>query len=203
MIHLALIAFLIPLPFGRREPAQNRAGWSELVRAFQSRGVAVLNSHPRCREADLDGLYVRGHRELVVCERGDRSLTLRHEGWHLVQSLCLSGRPWLQPDQVEARLTMQDRRELAVLVSPERRWREAEARAMANLDIKTYLQELDRACPAVKPEGDEKDERGRSTSPAHSNTLVGAVHTQVCAIPLAERKATSVNTAGPAGLLKF
>ena len=151
VIHLALIAFLIPLPFGRREPAQDRAGWSELVSAFQSRGVAVLNSHPRCREADLDGLYVRGHRELVVCERGDRSLTLRHEGWHLVQSLCLSGRPWLQPDQMEARLTTQNRHELAVLVTPERRWREAEARAMANLDVKTYLQELDRACPAVTP----------------------------------------------------
>ena len=151
LIQHALLAFLIPLPFGRREHVQDLAGWNALLNAFQSRGVAVLNSHPRCQEPDLDGLYVRGRRDVVVCERGDRSLTLRHEGWHLVQSLCLSGRPWLPKDQIERLLTQQDSRELEALVSAERRWREAEARAMANLDVKTYLQELDRACPAATP----------------------------------------------------
>ena len=167
MLHLALLAFLIPWPFGRREAAQDQVGWSALLSAFQSRGVVVLNSHPRCSEPDLDGLYVRGRRELVVCERGDRSVTLRHEGWHLVQSLCLSGRPWLATDDIEHRLTNQDRLELNAVVSAERRRREGEARAMANLDVKTYLQELDRACPAVKRADDQtgssaeegKDER--------------------------------------------
>jgi len=82
----------------------------------------------------------------VVCERGDRSSTLRHEGWHLVQSLCLQGRPWLSSQQIEQRLSRDDRLELQTLVQPDRWQREAEARAMARLRANDYLQELNRAC---------------------------------------------------------
>ena len=146
MVAMALLAFLIPLPFGGRGPTTDLQGWRQLLNAFEARGVAVLSNHPRCSEPDLDGLYVRGRREVVVCERGDRSLTLRHEGWHLVQSLCLSGRPWLEAEPMERMLTARDRRELSALVSPERRWREAEARAMANHDVRSYLENVDRAC---------------------------------------------------------
>ena len=69
---------------------------AELLAGFQSRGITVKSDHPRCRERGLEGLYVRGSTALVICPQGDRSITLRHEGWHLVQSLCLAGRPWLE-----------------------------------------------------------------------------------------------------------
>ena len=142
-----VLGFLIPLPFGRpAAPQTDAASWSALLTAFQERGIAVLADHPRCREPNLDGLYVRGRREVVVCERGDRSSTLRHEGWHLVQSLCLSGRPWLERSEVDHKLSRQDQRELAVLVAPERWWREAEARVMAKLPVVSYLAVLDQAC---------------------------------------------------------
>ena len=70
----------------------------KLVSAFAVGGVAVCQNYPRGQEPNLEGLYVRGRRELVVCRRDDQSLTLRHEVWHLVQSLCLRDRPWLEPE---------------------------------------------------------------------------------------------------------
>lgn len=144
---LVIAAFLLPLPFVRPTERTDPQVWRQLVAAFDRRGVTVTSDHPRCREATLYGLYVRGTRTVVVCERGDRSATLRHEGWHLVQSLCLQGRPWLSPEQTAARLQRRDLRELQALVQPERRPREAEARAMAQLPVTAYLLELDRACP--------------------------------------------------------
>lgn len=148
---LALVAFMLPLPVLRPTPRTDTATWQQLLAAFEGRGIRVLDQHPRCREPDLDGLYVRGLRELVVCPRGDRSLTLRHEGWHLVQSLCLGDGPWLSAERIERRLTRQDRRELQALVQPQRRRREAEARAMAQLPAREYLAELDRACTERLP----------------------------------------------------
>jgi hypothetical protein len=147
-----VLGFLIPLPFGRpAAPRTDPASWATLLAGFQQRGIAVVAAHPRCQDANLDGLYVRGRREVVVCDRGDRSITLRHEGWHLVQSLCLSGRPWLERSAVDQKLTRQDQRELAVLVAPERWWREAEARVMAQLPPDAFLAVLDQACAAPNP----------------------------------------------------
>ena len=103
--------------------------------------MTVLTSHPRCSEPDLDGLYVRGRTEVVVCPRGEPSTTLRHEGWHLVQHLCLEGLPWLEKE-VEARLSRRDRQTLDQLVSPSRRPTEAEARMMALLPPTTYFQSI-------------------------------------------------------------
>ena len=143
---LLTLAFLLPLPFFRPAERTDTAAWSQLLAAFSQRGVNVSSDHPRCREPDLYGLYVRGSRTVVVCERGDRSGTLRHEGWHLVQHLCLQGRPWLTTQQIEQRLSRDDRMELQVLVQPERWRREAEARAMAHQKTDDYLQELKRAC---------------------------------------------------------
>jgi hypothetical protein len=150
---LALLAFLIPLPLPlpRSAPRTDPTAWRLLATGFQERGVTILESHPRCGERDLYGLYVRGRREVVVCPRGDRSLTLRHEGWHLVQSLCLSGSPWLPAASLEARLSSTDRRELQLLVSPEQRQREAEARVMAQLAPADYLKALDLACAERLP----------------------------------------------------
>lgn len=141
-----LLAFLFLLPAGRPLPRTDPVAWQQLLAAFAQRGVAVVSEHPRCREPDLDGLYQRGRRQVVVCERGDRTLTLRHEGWHLVQTLCLADRPWLSSEEIGRRLTRQDRRELHLLARPELRLREAEARVMAQLPNAAYLEQLDRAC---------------------------------------------------------
>ncbi len=118
--------------------------------------MLVSADHQRCSEPDLYGLYVRGSRTVVVCNRGDRTATLRHEGWHLVQSLCLKGQPWLTADEVDRGIDRQDRLELQALVQPERRQREAEARAMARLSNDRYLEELQRACCRGTP-GDPAD----------------------------------------------
>lgn len=152
-MHAALLlAFLLPIPFMRQAPARtDPQAWHTLEAAFRDRGVAVVGQHPRCAEAGLFGLYVRGSRTVVVCPKGDRSDTLRHEGWHLVQSVCLAGKPWLNAQQVEASLSRQDRRDLQHVVAPERLWREAEARAMARLTPSSYLAELERACAKRLP----------------------------------------------------
>ena len=146
---MELLAFLFFLPFGRSQPRTDLAAWQQLSAGFADRGIAVISTHPRCTEPDLDGLYVRGRRDVVVCERGDRSATLRHEGWHLVQSLCLFDRPWLEAVEVERRLSRDDRRELQALVRPERWAREAEARVMAQLKPVDYFAALDQACGGV------------------------------------------------------
>ena len=143
---LLALAFVLPLPFFRPAERTDQAAWRQLLAAFEERAVTIRSDHPRCREPDLYGLYVRGTRTVVVCERGDRSSTLRHEGWHLVQSLCLQGRPWLSTEQIEPRLGRDDRVELQALVQPDRWQREAEARAMARLKANDYIQELNEAC---------------------------------------------------------
>ena len=141
-----LLAFILNLPFLRpATPRTDPRAWGELLAAFQARGVIVSSEHPRCREPNLDGLYVRGQRRVLVCARGDRALTLRHEGWHLVQSLCLLDAPWLSDGDIAQALTRQDRLELDALVQPERRRREAEARAMANRPQVRYLEALEQA----------------------------------------------------------
>jgi hypothetical protein len=156
---LASVAFWFPIPIPlpipgpRQGPTErtDQAAWTQLLAAFERRGITVISEHPRCQEPDLYGLYVRDDRQVVVCERGDRSSTLRHEGWHLVQSLCLNDRLWLSSEQTEQRLSRDDRLELQLLVKPERWWREAEARAMAHLNAPDYLLEMERACAERLP----------------------------------------------------
>ena len=142
-----LLAFILPLPLWRpAAPRTDLRAWQELLAAFTARGVSVSSDHPRCQEPNLDGLYLRGRRSVVVCERNDRALTLRHEGWHLVQSLCLQGRNWLTAEAIEQGLNRRDRQELQALVAPERWQREAEARTMANRPQAAYLQAFLEAC---------------------------------------------------------
>jgi hypothetical protein len=140
------LAFVIILPFHHSQPRTDANAMRELVSGFESRGVKVVNDHPRCSEATLEGLYVRGSREVVVCRRGDQSNTLRHEGWHLVQTLCLASTPWLTTDEIERGLTGQDRKELLVFVNRDSWPREAEARVMAQLTPKLFFEAVDRAC---------------------------------------------------------
>jgi hypothetical protein len=131
---------------GSHQPAMAGGDWAALVAGFQARGIAVRSDHPRCAERGLEGLYVRGRREVVVCLRGDRSLTLRHEGWHGAQALCLGGRPWLAPETVARLLGRRDRREIQMLVPPPQWPREAEARVMARLATERYFEAWDQAC---------------------------------------------------------
>jgi len=149
MQQLLLLAFLLPIPLFRSTGERtNQAAWEQLVAEFNLRGVVVSSDHPRCQEPNLYGLYVRGSQTVVVCNRGDRSTTLRHEGWHLVQSLCLEGRAWLQTDAIERGLNTNDRAELQTLVQPERWQREAEARVMAKRSVSEYIQAMNEACTA-------------------------------------------------------
>lgn len=149
MQQLLLLAFLLPIPLFRSTGERtNQAAWEQLVAEFNLRGVVVSSDHPRCQEPNLYGLYVRGSQTVVVCNRGDRSTTLRHEGWHLVQSLCLEGRAWLQTDAIERGLNTNDRAELQTLVQPERWQREAEARVMAKRSVSDYIQAMNEACTA-------------------------------------------------------
>ena len=145
---LLALAFALPLPLfrGGQGDRTDPAAWQSLLAAFEERGWAVISNHPRCREANLYGLYVRGSRQVVICPRGDQSSTLRHEGWHAIQSLCLRDRPWLSTEQIAQQLSPSDRMELQALVMPDRWQREAEARVMAGLKPNVYLQELERAC---------------------------------------------------------
>jgi hypothetical protein len=141
-----LIAFVIFLPFRRSQPMTDPKAMQELISGFQARGVEVISSHPRCNEKNLYGLYIRGSREIVVCERGDQTYTLRHEGWHLVQSLCLQGKQWLTSVAIENELDKQDRAELSLFVRMEGWTKEAEARVMAKKTPKQYFEEFDSAC---------------------------------------------------------
>jgi len=140
------LALSVPALPGFPLQALARGDWAALVSGFQTRGIAVRSDHPRCAERDLEGLYVRGRREVVVCPRGDRSITLRHEGWHGAQTLCLAGRPWLAPETVARLLGRRDRREVEMLVPPAQWHREAEARVMARLAPERYFEQWDRAC---------------------------------------------------------
>lgn len=175
-----LVAFLIPLPLPQTGPWTDGRAWQELLAGFQARGVAVLTTHPRCREPDLDGLYVHGRTEVVVCPRGEPSTTLRHEGWHLVQTLCLAGGTWLAPESVEALLSRSDRRELALLVRPQRRPWEAEARVMARVRPVEFLKSVDQACADRLPFGSGDKAAGSQTSHTRTELMVIKLHHNSC-----------------------
>jgi hypothetical protein len=150
---LLALAFVLPIPLFRPNQRERTDGreWQQLRLAFEALEIAVIGEHPRCREANLYGLYVRGSRQVVVCPRGDQSNTLRHEGWHAAQSLCIGDRAWLSAEQIQQRLSADDRIELQSLVAPDRWHREAEARAMAHLNTAVFLKELQRACTPTTP----------------------------------------------------
>lgn len=92
---IALLALVLSIPLPRAEARPDGPTWQVLLAGFQARGITVVTSHPHCRQPGLEALYTRGRIEVVVCLRGEPSTTLRHEGWHLVQHLCLEGRPGL------------------------------------------------------------------------------------------------------------
>ena len=118
---------------------------------LEERGVSVLLEHPRCSERNLFGLYVRGRRQVVVCSRGNQTNTLLHESWHLVQSQCLKGSPYVDEVQLRMELPRRDRRELEVLYTAQQWQREAEARYMAIQPMDRYFSAMDALCPMLPP----------------------------------------------------
>ncbi len=148
---ITLVALWLAVPLPRAEARAAETTWQVLVAGFKARGVMVVTNHPRCRQPSLDGLYKRGRTEVVVCLRGEPSTTLRHEGWHLVQHLCLDGRRWLAPEAVDAGLSPRDQ-EILYLQVPMERWaREGEARVMAHKPPAAYFQAMDQACRGRLP----------------------------------------------------
>jgi hypothetical protein len=143
---LYLLAFTLFLPFHRSPPPNRSSTLPALISGFEARGVQVEIDHPRCSDRNLHGFYSRGSRHVVICQRGDQSYTLRHEGWHLVQALCLLGQQWLTSTYVEDRLSQQDRTELRLFVNKDSWTREAEARVIAQLPPDPYFNAVDAAC---------------------------------------------------------
>lgn len=142
------------------QPLGVRAESRELrqaIAAFEQRGFVIRQEHPRCREPNLLGLYVRGRREVVVCPKGNQLDTLLHEGWHAVQTLCLRGTPLFSTTEMLQRLGRRDRRELERLYPPSQWPREAEARLMAREPLDRYFQALDQACTTPAPQAPKAD----------------------------------------------
>ena len=145
---MILLGSHLPMPTQASQRPSAGNSLEQAIAAFEQRGFVIRREHPRCREPNLYGLYVRGRREMVVCPRGNQRETLLHEGWHAVQSLCLRGQLLFGTDELLQRLGRGERRELEQLYRPEQWPREAEARLMARQPLDAFLQSLDRACGA-------------------------------------------------------
>jgi hypothetical protein len=135
--------------------AANQAGtFNSMVLTFQNYGFEVVGNHPRCvQEPNLFGLYIRGTRRIVVCQRGNQLDTLMHEGWHAVQARCRKGKPLLTEQFLRANLSRADLRDIDALYSAKSWHREAEARAMAAQQIPLYMSHLESSCGAPPASG--------------------------------------------------
>ena len=134
--------------------ASNAATFNSMVTTFQNYGFEVVSTHQRClMEPNLFGLYIRGTRKIVVCQRGNQLDTLMHEGWHAVQARCRKGKPLLTEEFLRANLSRADLRDIDALYSPKSWHREAEARAMAAQQIPLYLSHMESSCGAPAAAG--------------------------------------------------
>jgi hypothetical protein len=134
--------------------ASNAAAFNSMVTTFQNYGFEVVSTHQRClMEPNLFGLYLRGTRKIVVCQRGNKLDTLMHEGWHAVQARCRKGKPLLTEEYLRANLSRADLRDIDALYSAKSWHREAEARAMAAQKIPLYMAHLESSCGAPPAAG--------------------------------------------------
>ena len=64
---LLALAFVLPIPLFRpnHHERTDQQEWQQLRLAFEALEIAVIGEHPRCRESNLYGLYVRGSRHVV------------------------------------------------------------------------------------------------------------------------------------------
>lgn len=135
--------------------AANQAGtFNSMVLTFQNYGFEVVGNHPRCvQERNLFGLYLRGTRKIVVCQRGNQLDTLMHEGWHAVQARCRRGKPLLTEEFLRANLSRADLRDIDALYSAKSWHREAEARVMAAQQIPLFMSHMESSCGAPPAAG--------------------------------------------------
>lgn len=82
------------------------------------------------------GYFQPGTNTITICQHASVSKTsllntLMHEGWHSVQDRC-TRRPVFSDQQINRRLTAQDRRDIRKLYPVKQHRAEAEARAVAN-----------------------------------------------------------------------
>jgi hypothetical protein len=136
------------------QAANQAETFNAMVSTFQAYGFEVVGNHPRCvQERNLFGLYLRGTRKIVVCQRGNQLDTLMHEGWHAVQARCRRGKPLLTEEFLRANLSRADLRDIDALYSAKSWHREAEARAMAAQQIPLYMSHLEASCGAPQAAG--------------------------------------------------
>jgi len=163
--------------------ASNAATFNSMVTTFQNYGFEVVSTHQRClMEPNLFGLYLRGTRKIVVCQRGNKLDTLMHEGWHAVQARCRKGKPLLTEEFLRANLSRDDLRDIDALYSPKSWHREAEARAMAVQQIPLYMAHLESSCGAPTAAGGI-DQPPAGTQPATQPTGPAATTPQLAPQP--------------------
>lgn len=154
--------------------------FNALVNTFREYGFEVVGTHQRCMlEPNLFGLYLRGTRRIVICQRGNQLDTLMHEGWHAVQARCRKGAPLLTNEYLRANLPRTDLRDIDALYSPKSWHREAEARAMAMQAMPLYLSHLESSC------GRPATAAGVAQPPAGSPGMAPAAAAQPATAPAA------------------
>jgi len=153
---LGAVLMAAPLVLGSLplQAANQVETFNAMVRTFQTYGFEVVGNHPRCvQERNLFGLYLRGTRKIVVCQRGNQLDTLMHEGWHAVQARCRRGKPLLTEEFLRANLSRADLRDIDALYSAKSWHREAEARVMAAQQIPLFMSHMESSCGAPPAAG--------------------------------------------------
>ena len=104
-----------------------------------------------CKGRNLYGYYRIKNELVVMCQgfhNGDLVElidTLKHEGWHAVQHRCRNGVPYLDDQQIAARLPQRD----VINVHsyhPKQRRLESEARVMAKIADAQWIQLVESEC---------------------------------------------------------
>ena len=139
-------------PHHLNSPRLNRLG-EAIQQVLGQRSILWSNNSKSwgCKGRNLHG-YCRIKNELVViCQgfhNGDLAElidTLKHEGWHAVQHRCRNGVPYLNDQQIAARLPQRD----AINVHsyhPKQRRLESEARVMAKINDARWIQLVKDEC---------------------------------------------------------
>jgi hypothetical protein len=105
----------------------------------------------KCKAHSLMGYYSPSEETIYICQLnhgGDYEEilgTLKHEGWHAVQTKCNSGRAALSDNEIRARIRTRDMASLAEYPDEQRRL-EAEARVFELLSTSEWIDSLYKYC---------------------------------------------------------
>ena len=139
-------------PHHLNSPRLNRLG-EAIQQVLGQRSILWSNKSKTwgCKGRNLYGYYRITNELVVMCQgfhNGDLVElidTLKHEGWHAVQHRCRNGVPYLDDQQIAARLPQRD----AINVHnyhPKQRRLESEARVMAKIDYAKWIQLVKNEC---------------------------------------------------------